>query len=72
MSQIVLSIPDKKLKSFLSYINDLNYVKVENPEYTIPAWQKKEVRKRLKEIEKDPTQLISSKSALRHLKSMKV
>ena len=47
MTQIVLSIPDEKVKTFLSFINDLKYVKVEDTEFVVPEWQKKEVRKRL-------------------------
>ena len=72
MTQIILSIPDEKVKTFLSFINDLKYVKVEDPEYSVPAWQKKEVKKRLKSIADNPSQLISSKEALRQLKSLKV
>ncbi len=72
MTQIVLSIPDKKVKTFLSFINDLKYVKVEDAEFVVPAWQKKEVRKRLKSISINPTQLITSKETLGHLKSLRV
>ncbi len=72
MTQIVISIPDEKVKTFLSFINDLKYVKVEDPEYSMPSWQKKEVRKRLKSIAANPSQLLSSKESLRHLKSLRV
>ncbi len=72
MTQIVLSIPDEKVKTFLSFINDLKYVKVEDTEFVVPEWQKKEVRKRLKSISVNSTQLITSKEALRHLKSLRV
>jgi hypothetical protein len=72
MTQIILSIPDEKVKTFLNFINDLKYVKVEDPEYAIPAWQKKEVRQRLKDISAASSQLISSKAALRYLKSLRV
>ena len=72
MTQIVLSIPDEKVKIFLSFINDLKYVKVEDTEFVVPEWQKKEVRKRLKSITANPSQLITSKEALRHLKSLRV
>ncbi len=72
MIQVVLSIPDDKVKTFLSFINDLNYVKIEETEYTVPEWQKKEVRKRLKSITANPSQLIDSKKALRHMKSLRV
>lgn len=72
MTQIVLSLPDKKVKTFLSFIHDLNYVKVEDTEFAVPAWQKKEVQKRIKSIRANPGQLVSSKEALRHLKSLRV
>ena len=72
MTQIVLSIPDEKVKTFLSFINDLKYVKVEDTEFVVPEWQKKEVRKRLKSISVNSSQLITSKEALRHLKSLRV
>jgi hypothetical protein len=71
MIQIILSLPDKKVKNFLSFINDLGYVKVEDAEFTVPAWQKKEVRKGIKSIKSNPGQLISSKEALRYLKSLR-
>jgi hypothetical protein len=72
MTQILLSIPEEKVETFLAFINDLNYVKVEEKEFTVPEWQKKEVRKRLKKIQSDPSQLIPSKEALLRLKSLKV
>lgn len=72
MTQIVLSLPDKKVKLFLSLIHNLNYVKVEEREFTVPAWQKKEVQKRIKSIKANPEQLISSREALRHVKSLRV
>lgn len=70
MTQIVLSMPDKKVKDFLNFINDLNYVKVEEAEFVVPEWQKKEVRKRLKTLQKDPSQLISQKDAMHYMKSL--
>ena len=72
MTQIVLSIPDEKVKTFLNFINDLNYVKVEDSEFVVPEWQKKEVRKRLKNTNANPSLLVTSKDALRHLKSLRV
>ncbi|MEO5947672.1 MAG: addiction module protein [Chitinophagaceae bacterium] len=72
MTQVVLSIPDDKVKTFLSFINDLNYVKIEEADFTVPEWQKKEVRKRLKSIAANPSQLIDSKKALHHMKSLRV
>jgi hypothetical protein len=45
---------------------------VEETEFTVPAWQKKEVKKRLKSINANPEQLISSKDAARHIKSLRV
>ena len=72
MTQIVLSIPDKKVKAFLDFINDLNYIKVEEKDFSIPAWQKREVRKRVKSIKANPAQLVSSKESFAHLKSLRV
>jgi hypothetical protein len=71
MTQIVLNIPDEKVKTFLSFINDLKYVKVEDPGYAVPEWQKKEVRKRLKNIAANPEQLISAKEAKRRIKALR-
>ncbi len=70
MTQIILSIPDKKVKTFMSFINDLNYVKIEEAEFTVPEWQKKEVRRRLKSLKKNPVQLISQREATRYMKSL--
>ena len=72
MTQILLSIPDEKVKAFLNFINDLKYIKVEEKQFTVPEWQKKEVRKRLKSIKANPSQLVSSRDALSHLKSLRV
>ena len=72
MTQIVVSIPDAKVKSFLNFINELRYVKVEDKTIQIPAWQKKEVRKRLKIIASNPAHLVSSKEALSRLKALRV
>lgn len=72
MTQIVLSVPEEKAKIFLQFINDLGYIKVEEQEFTVPAWQKKEVRKRLKSVAAKPEQLVGSKEALRLLKSYQV
>ena len=70
MTQLVLSIPDSKVKTFLKFINDLNYVKVEDAEFAIPEWQKREVRKRVKNIKKKPNRLIDHKEATKYLKSL--
>ena len=72
MTQIVLSIPDKKVKAFLDFINGLNYIKVEEKDFSIPAWQKREVRKRVKSIKANPAQLVSTKESFAHLKSLRV
>jgi hypothetical protein len=71
MTQIVPKIPDKKVKTFLSFINDLKYMKVEDPGYAVPEWQKKEVRKRLKNIAANPEQQITAKEAQRHIKALR-
>ena len=72
MTQVVLSIPDKKVKAFHDFINDLKYIKVEEKDFSIPDWQKREVRKRVKSIKANPAQLVSSKEAFAHLKSLRV
>lgn len=70
MTQIVLTIPDEKVETFLAFINDLNYIKVE--EFIVPEWQKKEVRKRLRALKADPSLAIPSKEARRRLNALKV
>jgi hypothetical protein len=72
MTQVVLSVPEEKMKIFLQLINDFGYIKVEEPEFTIPAWQKREVRKRMKSISAKPDLLVDSKEALRQIKSYRV
>lgn len=72
MTQIVLSIPDEKVKTFLNFINDLSYIKIEDQDYVVPTWQKKEVEKRLKSLKTNPSSLVSSKEALRQLKTLRV
>ena len=72
MTQIVVSILDKKVKAFLDFINDLSYINVEDKDFSIPDWQKREVRIRVKSIKANPAKLISSKEAFAHLKSLRV
>ena len=72
MTQILLTIPDEKVDTFLSFINDLKYVKIEEKEFVVPEWQKKEVRKRLKALKADPSKAIPAKEALRRLNALKV
>ncbi len=72
MAQLVLSIPEEKVKTFLNFISDLKYIKIEEKEFVVPEWQKKEVRKRLKNGKANPATLVSSKEALKRLKSLRV
>jgi hypothetical protein len=72
MTQLVLSIPDEKVKTFLSFISDLKYIKIEEKEFAVPEWQKKEAGKRLKSIKANPATLVSSKDAVKRLKSLRV
>ena len=72
MAQLVLSIPEEKINTFIKFISNLKYVKIEEKEFVIPAWQQKEVRSRLKKINANPAILISSKDAHKHLKSLRV
>jgi Putative addiction module component len=72
MTQLVLSIPEEKVKTFLNFISDLKYIKIEEKEFAVPEWQKKEVRKRLKNVKANPYTLVSAKDALKRLKSLKV
>ncbi len=51
MKQLVLDIEESKFKTFLSFIETLDYVSIENRK-TIPQWQQDEVDNRLKLIEK--------------------
>ena len=41
MTQTLLTLPDEKVETFLAFINDLKYVKVEEKEFVVPEWQKK-------------------------------
>jgi hypothetical protein len=72
MTQLVLSIPEEKVKTFLNFISDLKYIKIEEKEFVVPEWQKKEVRKRLKNVKANPYTLVSTKDALKRLKSLRV
>lgn len=72
MTQVVLSIPEEKVNAFIKFISDLKYVKIEEKEFIVPAWQQKEVKSRLKKINVNPGILISSKEAHKHLKSLRV
>jgi hypothetical protein len=72
MTQLVLSIPDEKVKTFLNFISDLKYIRVEEKEFSVPAWQKKEVAKRQRKIKSAPSILVSSKEALKTIKSLRV
>ncbi len=72
MAQLVLSIPQEKLNSFIRFISDLNYVKIEEKEFVVPAWQQKEVKARLKKIKAKPSLLISSAEAHKKIKSLRV
>lgn len=59
MAQLVLSIPEEKVKTFLNFRSDLKYIKIEEKEFVVPEWQKKEVRKRLKNGKANPATLVS-------------
>lgn len=72
MTQLVLSIPDEKVKTFLNFIRDLKYVKIEEKEFIVPDWQRKEVRRRLKNIKADSSRRVSSQEGLKQLKSLRV
>lgn len=72
MAQLVLSIPEEKVNTFIKFISDLKYVKIEEKEFVVPVWQQKEVKNRLKKINANPEILISSKDAHKHLKSLRV
>ena len=41
MTQTLLTLPDEKVETFLAFINDLKYVKVEEKEFVVPELQKK-------------------------------
>jgi hypothetical protein len=72
MTQLVLSIPEEKVKTVLNFISDLKYIKIEQKEFAVPEWQKKEVRKRLKSLKENASGLISSKEARKRLNSLRV
>ena len=46
--KITLDIPENKYQFFLELIKSLNFITVEDRELTIPEWQKKIVRDRIK------------------------
>lgn len=71
MAQLVLSIPEEKVNTFIRFISNLKYVKIEEKELVIPAWQQKEVRNRLKKIKANPAAIISSKEAHKKLKALR-
>jgi hypothetical protein len=62
MTQITLSLPEKKLKKFLDHISGIDYVKIEDPAFTVPAWQQKEVKKRLQQLKKKPSSGLTAKA----------
>ena len=59
MTQITISLPNKKVKKFLDLIGDIDYIKVQDTSFTIPEWQQKEVKKRLQQLKKDPASAIN-------------
>jgi hypothetical protein len=72
MTKLILSMPDEKVKTFLNFISDLNYIRIDEKDFSVPAWQKKEVAKRQRKIKSSPSLLVSSKEALKTIKSLRV
>lgn len=60
--KITLDIKDSRFSTFLAFIKTLDYVSV--PKDEIPAWQMKEVNKRLKDLEKHPEKAIDFDTTL--------
>ncbi|MEK7225638.1 MAG: addiction module protein [Bacteroidota bacterium] len=60
---LVKKLPEKDKQKLL-------HVLEEDAPDTIPEWQKKEVRKRIRKYEKNPELLVDEKTALKMIKAM--
>lgn len=72
MTKLTITVKENKLKQLLNYLNQLDYVKVENQEkddLDIPDWHKKIVAKRLKNFK--PEEAIDWKNAYKKLSKKK-
>ena len=66
--KITLDIKESRLSTFLEFIKTLDYVSLSNDD-SIPAWQIKEVNKRLKELKKHPEKAIDFDKTLAAIES---
>jgi hypothetical protein len=57
--RIVLEIDDNSnADALIKYIKSLDYVRIEEDDFDITEWQKMEVRKRLKDYQANPTDVL--------------
>jgi hypothetical protein len=63
--RIVLEIDDNSnADALIKYIKSLDYVRIEEDDFDIPEWQKMEVRKRLKDYQANPTDVLGFDSMM--------
>ncbi len=68
MTKLTISVKESKVKQLIKYLNQLDYVKVEDEteeDFVIPEWHKKIVAKRLKNFK--PAEAIEWKDAFKKL-----
>jgi len=52
--KVTLEVPDDKYEVFLKHLEGINYVTIDENDYTVPEWNKKIVRERKRNtIEED-------------------
>ena len=59
MKQVTLNIPDNKYQFFLELIKNLNFIKIDKGDRSVPEWQKEIVRERTLKSKEDPGRLLN-------------
>ncbi len=72
MKQITINVPENKLNFFIELVNSLGFtkssIKEEADDITVPEWQKKIVRERVKKFKKNPQKVFSQKEVDKQIK----
>lgn len=62
-------IPEGKSQFFKNLIENLGYEYTKNEDFVVPEWQKDEVRKRLEDYKKNPTQVQDFDEAMKEIEA---
>lgn len=67
MKKIILHIPDNRYSFFMELLKNFDFISIEEKDVEIPDEHKKEVRKRIKKSEEDPSRLMDWDEAKKNI-----